>query len=46
MEDAYEVCHRLCEMINAEPVQVIGNKFIIYKESRENKKIELPKAKK
>ena len=44
MEDTYEVCHRLCDMINAEPVQVIGSKFVIYKESRENKKIELPKA--
>lgn len=45
-EDTREVCHTLCDMINAEPVQVIGNRFVIYKESRENKKIELPKSKK
>ena len=36
----------IAEIINAEDVQVIGSKFVLYKESRENKKIELPKAKK
>lgn len=44
MEDPYEICQKLCDMISAEPVQVIGSKFIIYKESREKKKIRLPKA--
>ena len=32
-------CNLICEKIGAEPVQVIGNKFIIYKKSEENPKI-------
>ena len=38
-----DVCHELAEIINAEEVQVIGSKFVLYKESRENKKIDLNK---
>ena len=30
------------EAASADVVQVIGNKFVLYKESEENKKIELP----
>ncbi len=33
----------VCEKLGAEPVQCIGNKFVIYKESRDNKEIILPR---
>ena len=41
--DCKETANQICEKVLAEYVQSIGNKFIIYKESRENKQIELPK---
>ena len=41
--DAKEASAKLCEALHAEPVQVIGNKFVMYRESREHKRIELPK---
>lgn len=37
-----EVCSELARLTNSEPVQVIGNKFVLYKESKENKSIHLP----
>lgn len=40
--DAREVARELSEETKAEFVQSIGNKFVIYRESEENKKIELP----
>ncbi len=40
---ARSACGELCESLNAEPVQCIGNKLVIYRESTENKKIELPR---
>lgn len=40
--DATEVASQIAEEIDAEFVQSIGNKFVLYKESKENKKIELP----
>lgn len=40
--DAREACHAVCAGIGAEPVQVIGNRFIIYKKAKEKSKIELP----
>ncbi|MBU5256757.1 MULTISPECIES: ribosome assembly RNA-binding protein YhbY [Tissierella] len=40
--DATEVANQISEEIDAEFVQSIGNKFVLYKESKENKKIELP----
>ena len=43
--DTYSVCNEVAEKIGAEPVQVIGKKFIIYKESKENKTIDLRQAK-
>ena len=43
--DAKEACSAVCEAIDADPVQVIGNKFVIYRKSKEKSKIELPKAK-
>ena len=41
--DARDVCRQLSGIINAEEVQVIGSKFVLYKESREHKKIDLNK---
>ena len=37
-----EACDELVALIGAEPVQVIGNKFVLYAESKENKSIHLP----
>lgn len=41
--DPTEVANTLVEQLSAEFVQSIGRKFVIYRESIENKKIELPK---
>lgn len=38
-----EACEELAQAVDAEIVSVIGNKFVIYKESSNNKVIELPK---
>lgn len=38
-----EVANELAAELNAEFVQSIGKKFILYRESRENKEIVLPK---
>jgi RNA-binding protein len=42
MLDAKEVASMLAEKTNAEFVQSIGNKFVLYRESKKNKKIILP----
>jgi len=34
-ESAREACESLCAMTHAEPVQVIGSKFVIYRRARE-----------
>jgi RNA-binding protein len=36
---AKEACAVLCEKTNAEPVLVIGRRFVVYRESNTNKKI-------
>ena len=36
-----EACDELCEKVHAEPVQVIGNRFVIYREAREDSHIHL-----
>lgn len=41
--DANEVASQLAEELGAEFVMSMGNKFVLYKESKENKKIDLPK---
>lgn len=41
--DSREAGHSLATEIGAEVVQVIGRKFVLYRESRENPKIQLPK---
>ena len=38
---AREACNELCERVHAEPVQVIGSRFVIYRQARENSKIRL-----
>ncbi len=43
MLDARETASYLSEKLGAEFVQSIGNRFVIYRESQDNKKIELPK---
>ncbi|WNF37685.1 ribosome assembly RNA-binding protein YhbY [Bacillaceae bacterium IKA-2] len=37
-----EVAEQLCNEINAELVQMIGRIIVLYKESTENKKLQLP----
>lgn len=43
--DTREACDEVARRLGAEPVQAIGNKFIIYRKSDEEKyrKIELPR---
>ena len=38
---AAEACAALCGAVHAQPVQCIGKRFVLYKESRENKRIVL-----
>ncbi len=42
--DTRLICDEVAKLLGAEPVQAIGKKFIIYKESKENKKIDLKDA--
>ncbi|WP_310602710.1 ribosome assembly RNA-binding protein YhbY [Anaerosporobacter sp.] len=46
MDDPREIAQILAERTQAEVVQVIGKKIVLYRESKEKKKIELPKVKK
>lgn len=41
-----EACGELCSACSAEPVQVIGTKFVIFKRNENDPKIELVKKKK
>ena len=41
--DPREVANELAEELDAEFVQAIGRKFVLYRESRENKSIVLPR---
>lgn len=36
---AKDALQELCQSLKAEPVQAIGRKFVLYRESKENKKI-------
>ena len=38
---AREALDELCERLHAEPVQCIGRRFVMYRESNTNKKIEI-----
>lgn len=42
-EDKHVVAEELAERSGAELVQLIGKQVVLYKESRENKQIELPR---
>ena len=44
--EAKQVANEIADELNAEFVQSIGNKFVLYRESKDKKKIELPVAKK
>jgi RNA-binding protein len=37
-----EACDALAEQTGAEGVQVVGSRFVLYKKSRENPRIQLP----
>ena len=43
MDDPKEIARVLAERTGSQVVQVIGKKIVLYKESKDNKKIELPK---
>ena len=38
---AKEACDMLCERTHAEPVQVIGRRFVLYRQASKNSKIKL-----
>ena len=40
---AREACEELCERAHAEPIQVIGSKFVIYRKARKDSKIDVDK---
>ena len=40
--DAREACEQIAGLTGAEVVQVVGNRFILYRESVNNRGIELP----
>lgn len=42
-EDPKELANKIADLLGAEFVQAIGKKFTLYKESKENKTIELPR---
>ncbi|RUS48564.1 ribosome assembly RNA-binding protein YhbY [Cohnella sp. AR92] len=42
-DDRYEVAEELSKRSGAELVQVIGKTIVLYKESKDNKQIELPR---
>mgnify|MGYP005799750547 CR=1 FL=1 len=44
MDDPKQLAEVLAERTRSQVVQVIGKKIILYKESKKNKKIELPKS--
>lgn len=46
MDDPNEIGRTIAERTRAELVQVIGKKIVLYRESKDNKKIELPREKK
>lgn len=40
-ESARDICNALADALHAEPVQTIGSKFVLYRESENKKQIEL-----
>ena len=43
LDEPREIAEVLAERTHSQVVQVIGKKIVVYKESKDNKKIELPK---
>lgn len=43
IDDPKEIAQTMAERTRSQVVQVIGKKIVLYKESKEHKKIELPK---
>ena len=43
LDEPKEIAEVLAERTHSQVVQVIGKKILLYKESKDNKKIELPK---
>ena len=43
LDEPKEIAEVLAERTHSQVVQVIGKKIVLYKESKDNKKIELPK---
>lgn len=43
LDEPKEIAKVLAERTHSQVVQVIGKKIVLYKESKDNKKIELPK---
>lgn len=41
--DPKEIANEMVAQLNAEFVQAIGRKFVLYRESKDNKQIELPR---
>ncbi|NLK74868.1 MAG: ribosome assembly RNA-binding protein YhbY [Clostridiales bacterium] len=46
MDDPHELAQTLAERTRSQVVQVIGKKIVLYRESKEKKRIELPVDKK
>lgn len=42
LADTQDICREISEKTNSEIVQVIGSKFVLYRESKDNKIIDLP----
>lgn len=42
LADTRQICEEVASLAGAEIVQVIGNKFVLYKESKDDKVIVLP----
>ncbi|SHO45742.1 RNA-binding protein [Anaerocolumna xylanovorans DSM 12503] len=43
LDDPNEIARTVAERTRSEVIQVIGKKFVLYRESKTKKKIELPK---
>lgn len=41
LAETRDICEEIAQATDSEVVQVIGSKFVLYKESRENKTIEI-----
>lgn len=42
MMDSRDTANEVCKVVRSEYVQSIGNRFVIYRQSRKNKQIDLP----